>query len=156
AELTGCPHHSSGTHTSSDGAKTASSQSGQTSAGTGQALTPADPSKRTGQELGKTGASVKTVEAPALVTTLLAKRLPSAVLLWLQQWSKNGWQAVPPSLTGSLREEMKPVMREIYSVWAPATAADAPELVAEIMATLSVYGYGALPSDPAQCEAKVR
>jgi len=47
-------------------------------------------------------------------------------------------------------------MAEIYRLWRPCTqAAEKAQLITEIMTVLSVYGFGALPSDPVQSKAKV-
>lgn len=47
-------------------------------------------------------------------------------------------------------------MAVLFRLWKPATSGeDRAQLVAEIMKTLSVYGYGALPSDTLQAKMKV-
>jgi hypothetical protein len=49
-------------------------------------------------------------------------------------------------------------MADAWRHWRPVSAGGAEQqamLINEVMKTLSVYGYGALPSDPMQSKAKV-
>lgn len=64
--------------------------------------------------------------------------------------------ATAPIPSPSEHAQTRAAMLTVYGHWKPAkTPQEQAGLAAEVAKTLSVYGYGALPSDPLQAKAKI-
>lgn len=134
----------------------ASSTLGSTSETTGELTALPKPLIATGSLHGATGAVTRSSGDAGTVATVLAAKLPSLVLSWLSAWSENGRQAVAPEWTSELLAETRAVLTEVYSLWKPVRGEEQTmALINQLMMTLSIYGYGALPSDKDQSKAKI-
>lgn len=112
-----------------------------------------------GKPLGEIGAAVHP-SAPIAVREVadILSKLPSPIQSWLNSIRRDGWQAKTPDYSPELVAQTREIAGQIWRKWKPVDegkAEDKAALINEVMQTLSVYGYGALPSDPAQSKAKV-
>ncbi len=97
-------------------------------------------------------------EEVANIAEEMTRLLPSSVIAWLKACNATGWQAGNgPERTEEILAQTREAMSLIFKSWRPARKdpSDLTLISAEVVKTLSVYGYGSIPSSDEQAKLKV-